>query len=186
MACFTRTGSREQKALQHPERRGREGHGRTRPGRLQQAREHLPQKSAGRNAPRHDIPLNRLYHDAKPRSDNRAEAIKACKAHWGTGYSRGGKLECDEYPFAATYKSACGQGRPGCMPPLTRGSRKRSSWCERSDGLGHFAGPDARPDQVEHFSGGVAFETADDLAPGLALRDAPLIVIAGARIEPEP
>ncbi|MCX2927903.1 hypothetical protein [Streptomyces sp. NEAU-W12] len=37
---------------------------------------------------------------------NRAAAVKQCKRYWGANYTQGGKLECDEYPFASTYEGA--------------------------------------------------------------------------------
>ncbi|MFF3643410.1 hypothetical protein [Streptomyces sp. NPDC002564] len=49
-------------------------------------------------------PLTRLFHDKARRKANRDEAIKACKAKWGAGYAEGGKKECDEFPFSATYE----------------------------------------------------------------------------------
>ncbi|MFK4071872.1 hypothetical protein [Streptomyces sp. NPDC029674] len=51
-------------------------------------------------------PLTRLYHDGDRRDANRNEAIKACKAKWGAGYSEGGKKQCDEFPFSSTYEGA--------------------------------------------------------------------------------
>ncbi|WP_455711938.1 hypothetical protein [Streptomyces decoyicus] len=66
-----------------------------------------------------------MHHDAKRRSDDRAEAFKACKAHWGTGYSRGGKLECDEYPFAATYQGAAQAKYDPAAPKTTKYSARR-------------------------------------------------------------
>jgi len=101
--------------------------------------------------------------------------------------------------LSSTARGARGSRRPFVLPGRRVGQaggtscdhrrggfRKRPSRCGRSAGLSHFAGRDAIPDQIEHFPGGVAFEAADDLAPGFALRDAPLVVVAGTRIEPEP
>ncbi|MGW7073090.1 NucA/NucB deoxyribonuclease domain-containing protein [Streptomyces sp. NPDC054855] len=51
-------------------------------------------------------PLTRLYHDEKRRKANRDEAVKACKAKWGAGYSEGETKQCDEFPFSTTYEGA--------------------------------------------------------------------------------
>ncbi|MER5407429.1 hypothetical protein [Streptomyces sp. NPDC002769] len=40
-------------------------------------------------------------------------------------------------------------------------------------------------DQAEDLAGRVAFEAAEDFAPGLALLDAALIVVLGARLDPQ-
>jgi hypothetical protein len=54
------------------------------------------------------VPLTRLYkaYNMKLYNKNRATAVKACVAGWGSGYSNGGKDECDEYPMAATFQGA--------------------------------------------------------------------------------
>ncbi|TXL83297.1 hypothetical protein EW053_37370, partial [Streptomyces sp. IB2014 016-6] len=52
-------------------------------------------------------PLTRLYQDRKRRDDNRAQAVNACRRHFGPDYTAGGK-DCDEYPFATTYEGAAG------------------------------------------------------------------------------
>lgn len=45
-------------------------------------------------------------------NQNRAEAVKACVAEWGSGYAEGGKYQCDEYPFNTTHQGAArGDGR---------------------------------------------------------------------------
>ncbi|MFE3121364.1 NucA/NucB deoxyribonuclease domain-containing protein [Streptomyces niveus] len=54
-----------------------------------------------------DAPLTRLYQDRKRRDDNRAQAVNACRRHFGPDYTAGGK-DCDEYPFATTYEGAAG------------------------------------------------------------------------------
>jgi hypothetical protein len=38
---------------------------------------------------------------------------------------------------------------------------------------------------VEDLPGSVAFEAADDFAPGLALLDPALVVVLGARVDPQ-
>ncbi|MER6806326.1 MULTISPECIES: NucA/NucB deoxyribonuclease domain-containing protein [Streptomyces] len=50
-------------------------------------------------------PLHRLVNKTR-KNDNRKAAIKQCKRYWGANYAQGGKLECDEYPFATTYEGA--------------------------------------------------------------------------------
>ncbi|MDO0916831.1 hypothetical protein QQM39_40295 [Streptomyces sp. DT2A-34] len=50
-------------------------------------------------------PLHRTVSKAR-RDDNRKAAVKQCKRYWGAGYTQGGALECDEYPFATTYEGA--------------------------------------------------------------------------------
>ncbi len=45
-------------------------------------------------------------------NQNRTEAVKACVAEWGAGYTEDGKYQCDEYPFNATHQGAArGDGR---------------------------------------------------------------------------
>ncbi len=50
-------------------------------------------------------PLHRLVNKTR-KDDNRKAAVKQCKRYWGANYTQGGKLECDEYPFATTYEGA--------------------------------------------------------------------------------
>lgn len=57
----------------------------------------------GKNVPGENRPLHRLMGSAADR--NRDEARKVCVDVWGPQYSEGG-LECDEYPFRATYEGA--------------------------------------------------------------------------------
>ncbi|WP_199546320.1 NucA/NucB deoxyribonuclease domain-containing protein [Streptomyces sp. N35] len=52
-------------------------------------------------------PLHRLYTNTARRKANRAKAIAHCRAHFGAGYTAGGK-QCDEFPFATTYEG-CAQ-----------------------------------------------------------------------------
>ncbi|MEU8918430.1 hypothetical protein [Streptomyces nigrescens] len=103
-------------------------------------------KSAGKNVPGHDIkhPLNRLYHDAKRRSDNRAEAIKACKAPWGAGYSQGhgsidsagfsavgqvgaGRAGHSRRRRAGGINTCCRHAAPAAPPRSVRGIRGRAT-----------------------------------------------------------
>ncbi len=58
----------------------------------------------GKDDPRE--PLHRLWDDTAVHN-NREEAIKVCKDVWGANYAKpGGKLNCDEYPFASTYEGS--------------------------------------------------------------------------------
>ncbi|NBH07452.1 hypothetical protein [Amycolatopsis sp. SID8362] len=53
-------------------------------------------------------PLTRLYpaYDTATYNRNHAKAVATCVEFWGTGYTQGGTLDCDEYPFRSTYQGA--------------------------------------------------------------------------------
>jgi hypothetical protein len=50
--------------------------------------------------------LHRMYP-----AGSRSRVQAACKAHWGTDYSKGGKFQCDEYPFASAEEGAGGDAK---------------------------------------------------------------------------
>jgi hypothetical protein len=68
---------------------------------------HRPQRTfpsiVGKNVPGENRPLHRLMGDGA--NANRDEARKVCVDVWGPNYANGG-LQCDEYPFRATYEGA--------------------------------------------------------------------------------
>ncbi|GAA3196807.1 hypothetical protein GCM10017688_65170 [Streptomyces ramulosus] len=91
----TKQGAKEKEAADHIKM------ALTKPGKTQPSNTAKSLPGAGT-----DRPLNRLYYDETRRDDNRAEAVKTCKAHWGKDYSQGNKYQCDEFPFATTYQGA--------------------------------------------------------------------------------
>ncbi|MEU0008540.1 hypothetical protein ABZ079_30875 [Streptomyces sp. NPDC006314] len=75
----------------------------TKPGQTRPpfSRKKLPGKTSS-------APLTRLYWDGKRREKIRNRAVYNCTKYWGRDYSKGGKRECDEFPFASTYEGAAG------------------------------------------------------------------------------
>jgi hypothetical protein len=53
-------------------------------------------------------PLTRAYEGYEPVlvDANHAAAVRTCVQYWGAGYTQGGTLDCDEYPFRSTYQGA--------------------------------------------------------------------------------
>lgn len=78
-----------------------------------------------------DHPLHRLDTSSKRYDDNRNAAVATCRAQWGAGYTRGQTLDCDEYPFAATYEGCAQHDYDASAPadnysamPLNKGSNR--------------------------------------------------------------
>jgi hypothetical protein len=53
-------------------------------------------------------PLTRAYDLYEPLlvANNHATAVATCVQYYGDGYTQGGALDCDEYPFKSTYQGA--------------------------------------------------------------------------------
>lgn len=51
-------------------------------------------------------PLHRIGSGNPQYAANRSTAVSMCQFFWGTGYTQGGTLDCDEFPFASTREGA--------------------------------------------------------------------------------
>ena len=109
---------------------------------------HHPQRTfpsfVGKNVPGENRPLHRLMGTAADK--NRDEAKKLCIDIWGKEYSEGG-LDCDEFPFRATYEGAYySTAGVTCSNPTETGPADWRKW-----------NGSARPiDKVQNSQGGTA------------------------------